>query len=261
MPSINIDGRFYRMYPPEKFLGHDEKALVLDTAHTVFLLVDVYGLGADLDKPGEKSDWMGLAADQNADPHDAIIVHKIRPALDAARRLNLPIIYTSNSAPRIALANSAYAEVKWNTLHLNKDELYAEDNIDPLEYHHGPSNVLKYSEIIKPCPTDYYVRKHTHSGFFDTRLDSLLRNLQCETLVCVGFALDMCLGATMLDALWRNYRVLLLRDCSYAVELPGIDDPPGSWTQRWILYTECAIGYTATADSWIKACDEALEAK
>src|SRR5215213_9992649 len=100
MPSINIDGRFYRMYPPEKFLGHDEKALVLDTAHTVFLLVDVYGLGADPDKPGEKSDWMGLAADQNADPHDTIIVDKIRPALDAARRLNLPIIYTSNSAPR-----------------------------------------------------------------------------------------------------------------------------------------------------------------
>ena len=62
----------------------------------------------------------------------------------------------------------------------------------------------------------------------------------------------------MLDALWRNYRVLLLRDCSYAVEIPGIDEPPGAWTNRWILYTECAIGYTATAEDWIRACDEAL---
>src|SRR5438067_8901455 len=84
MASIKINGRFYRMYPPEKFLGHAEKELMLDTNHTVFLLVDVYGLGADPDKPDEKSDWMGLAADQNADPHNAIIVNKMRPALDAA---------------------------------------------------------------------------------------------------------------------------------------------------------------------------------
>jgi hypothetical protein len=115
--------------------------------------------------------------------------------------------------------------------------------------------VLKYSEIIRPCPKDYYIRKHTHSAFFDTRLDSLLRNVNCETLVCVGFALDMCLGATMLDALWRNYRVLLLRDCTYAVEIPGIDQMPGAWTEHWVLYTECAIGYTATAENWITACE------
>jgi hypothetical protein len=33
----------------------------------------------------------------------------------------------------------------------------------------------------------------------------------------------------------------------------------GSWTQRWILYTECAIGCTATSQSWQDACHAALE--
>jgi ureidoacrylate peracid hydrolase len=254
MSAITISGRFYRMYPPEKFLGHAEKALELDTAHTVFLIVDVYGLGADEIDEETKNLWSGLVAERSTDPHDRIIVEHIRPALDTARRAGLPIVYVSNSAPRIALGRSAYQEFKTDTLQVNKDELYAEDTIDPLEYHYGSSKVLKYSSIIKPQPGDYYVRKHTHSGFFDTRLDSLLRNLRCENLVCVGFALDMCLGATMIDALWSNYRVVLLRDCTFAVEIPEFD-ALGAWTNCWILYHECAIGYTTTSERWIAACD------
>jgi len=254
MAIITIKGRYYRMYPPEGFLGHAEKEFKLDTSETVFLVVDVYGLGFDPES-GE-SQWMGLVSRQSIEREKEIIVNHIRPALDAAREVGLPIVYVSNSAPRIALARSAYWEQKWDTLHVDKDQLYAEDKVDPLEYHKGPSNVLKYSKVIAPREGDYYIRKHVHSGFFDTRLDSLLRNLGCKTLVCVGFALDMCLGTTMIDALWRNYRVILLRDCTYAIEIPGIDEP-GSWTNRWILYTECAIGYTATSEEWIAACKAA----
>jgi hypothetical protein len=62
----------------------------------------------------------------------------------------------------------------------------------------------------------------------------------------------------MIDALWRNYHVLLLRDCTYAIEIPGVDEP-GAWTQRWILYTECAIGCTTTSQAWQDACYAALE--
>jgi nicotinamidase-related amidase len=253
MSVIKINGRFFRLYPPEKFLGHAEKELALNPAETVFLIVDVYGLGFDPEKADEASEWSGMVSEHSKSREKEVIVKHIRPALDAARQVGLPVVYLSNSAPNIALSNSAYQEHKWDVLQVKKDELYAEDNIDPLEYHFGPSDVLKYSQIVAPRSGDYYVRKHVHSGFFDTRLDTLLRNLGCKTLVCAGFALDMCLGNTMIDALWRNYRVLLLRDCTYAIEIPGID-APGSWTDRWILYTECAIGYTATSEMWIAAC-------
>jgi len=254
MAVIRTKGRYYRMYPPEKFLGYAEKEFELDTSGTVFLVVDVYGLGADLEDTC-KTSW--VVSPQYAEGWKKAIP-RIRAAMDAAREVGLPVVYVSNSAPRIALSRSAYQEQKWDTLSVNKDELYAEDNVDPLEYHYGHSDVLKYSKIVAPQEGDYYIRKHVHSGFFDTRLDILLRNLGCKTLVCVGFALDMCLGTTMIDALWRNYRVLLLRDCTYAVELPGVDEP-GSWTNRWILYTECAIGYTATSEEWIAACKAAVK--
>ena len=68
---------------------------------------------------------------------------------------------------------------------------------------------LVYCAAVKPRAGDYYIRKHVHSAFFDTRLDTLLRNLGCTTVVALGFALDMCVGTTMIDALWRNYRVVL----------------------------------------------------
>src|SRR5918995_1206607 len=152
-----------------------------------------------------------------------IIRNAIRPALDAARAVGFPIVYVSNSAPRIAIKQSAYGEQKWETLHVVKDEIYAERNVDPLEYHAGPSNVLQFSEVIAPREGDYYIRKHVHSGFFDTRLDTLLRNLGVRNLVCVGFSADICLLGTMIDALYRNYRLVLLRDCTQAVEIPEVD--------------------------------------
>jgi ureidoacrylate peracid hydrolase len=244
------------MYPPEQFQGFAYKEFDLSPADTAFLLCDVYGLGYDPDDGDNRSDWQGLVSPQSVSREKDIVCNYIRPSLDAARAVGLPIIYVSNSAPRIALRQSAYGEQKWDTLEVSKDELYAEDTIDPLEYNYGPSNVLKYSKIIAPLPGDYYIRKHVHSAFFDTRLDTLLRNLGVRNLVCVGFALDMCLGNTMIDALWRNYRVLLLRDCTWAIEIPGVDEP-GAWTQRWLLYVECAIGCTSTAAAWRDACEQA----
>lgn len=52
MATLNITGRYYRLYPPDGFLGHAEQSLELDTAKTAFLVVDVYGLGFSSDDEG-----------------------------------------------------------------------------------------------------------------------------------------------------------------------------------------------------------------
>jgi len=247
--ELRIKGRYYRMFPPGAFLGFAEKDLVLDLTETAVVVVDIYG-----PEGGSNRSYSGMLSDHSASESGTVIRECIAPVLEAARSVGLPVIYLANSAPRIALHESAYWENKWDTQHVDVDDLYCEDRVDPREYFYGDSDVLKYNQYSEPKVGDYFVRKHTHSGFFDTRLDSLLRNLRVRTLVCVGFALDMCLGATMIDALWRNYRVLLLRDCTYAIELPGIDQP-GAWTSRWITYVECAIGYTAEGDAFVTECD------
>jgi nicotinamidase-related amidase len=253
--GLRVSGRYYRMYPPGSFLGFAEKDLTLDLTETAVVAVDIYG-------PDEASNrnYSGMLSDHSASESGTVIRERIAPVLGAARSVGLPVIYLANSAPKIGLRESSYWENKWDTQHVDVDDLYSEDGVDPREYHSGDSNVLKYNRFSEPRTSDYFVRKHTHSGFFDTRLDTLLRNLRVRTLVCVGFALDMCLGATMIDALWRNYRVILLRDCTYAIELPGID-LPGAWTSRWITYVECAIGYTAMGDAFVAECERICTAR
>lgn len=255
MRPIQINGRYFRKYPIGTPLGHADRELSLTADDTAFVLVDVYGLGFDAHPEPEAAPEPAVVP-IDRDHKRRVIVERVRPALDAARAAGFPVVYVTNSAPRIALARSAYAEHKRDTLRVDKDSFYAEQDVDPREYHHGPAKTLSYSDVIAPRPGDYFIRKHVHSGFFDTRLDTLLRNLGCRNLVFVGFALDACLGTTMIDALWRNYRVLLLRDCTLASEIPTIDEP-GAWTARWVLYVECAVGYTTTSADWIRACEDA----
>lgn len=260
MTGATIHGRYFRRYPVNQPLGHAEKELTIRPEDTAFVLVDVYGEGFD-DSPAHNPDASGVGERVPIDLNTKrrIIQDHLTPALRAARSAGLPVIYVSNSAPRVSLASSTYWEQKWDTLHLDKNEYFAEEGVDPREYHFGGPEVLRYSKSVAPRDGDYYVRKHVHSGFFATRLDTLLRNLGTRNLVFVGFALDECVGTTMIDALWRNYRVILLRDCTYASEITGVDEP-GTWTTRWILYTECSIGYTTTSSEWVEACSSLSQA-
>jgi nicotinamidase-related amidase len=243
-----LTGRYYRMFPPARFEGPTEKRLALARDQTALLAVDIYGDTARDDI------WSGMVSTSSTEQAGLILRDRIAPALEAARRIGLPVVYAANSAPRIALGRSAYGNMKRDTLEVDQDSLYAERDVDPREYHSGDSNVLGYSDVVAPRDGDYFVRKHVHSAFFETRLDSLLRNLGVRNLICVGFTLDVCLGTTMMDAVYRNYRVVLLRDCTYAIELPGVDDP-GSWTDRWITYVESCIGYTATSTEFLETCE------
>jgi len=51
MKDLQLSGRYYRMYPPEEYLGHAEEELVLPLDKTAFMLVDVYGLGYSTCEP------------------------------------------------------------------------------------------------------------------------------------------------------------------------------------------------------------------
>jgi nicotinamidase-related amidase len=63
-------------------------------------------------------------------------------------------------------------------------------------------------------PGDIRVDKHRMSGFWDTPLDSILRNLRVDTLLFAGVNLDQCVLHTMADANFLGYDTLLLEDCA-----------------------------------------------
>jgi len=117
---------------------------------------------------------------------------------------------------------------------------------------------VEISKLLAPQVGDYFVRKHAYSGFFETRLDSLLRNLRVETIVFVGFSLDVCLMCTMLDALNLNYEVVLLRDCTLASDLPD-EAASLAFTRRMVTWAEMVVGRTTTSVEFIAAAEPLLK--
>lgn len=60
---------------------------------------------------------------------------------------------------------------------------------------------------LTPEPSDLFVLKPMHSGFFHTPLELLLRELETKTLILAGFATNLCVAFTAYDAHMRGLRV------------------------------------------------------
>ncbi|MCL9761415.1 cysteine hydrolase family protein [Frankia sp. AiPa1] len=67
---------------------------------------------------------------------------------------------------------------------------------------------------LAPPADDLRIDKYRMSGFFDTPLDAVLRNLAVTTLLFAGVNSDQCVLATLSDAACLGYDVVLLEDCA-----------------------------------------------
>lgn len=237
---IEFDGRYLKTYATENSpAGQATERLSLDSAQTAFLLVDVYhGLQGTEDIEGvngpEGKRWYQT-------------VERIGRALNSARSVQLPVIYAINSAPRIALARSEFGAHFRRSWGGDFDHTFREGGLDPREYHDGRPAPLSFPPELEPQPGEYYIRKHVYSAFFDSRLDSLLRNLGIRTLISAGFWADTCMLATALDAFYRNYQVIWLRDGTIGDE---------QWALPWF---ETTIGYTVATDDFTAACSRTIK--
>ncbi len=239
METITLPARYYRTYPPGNPLGYAEETLALDPKRTAFLIVDVYGKGFDPDGDlGDAPAFYTKAVEQNRD----IVVNHIRPARDAARRAGMPIVYLTNY-----LAPSTNERTEWRNMSIRTC------GVDVLKTWPEPNDILAFSKVIAPAPGDYLIQKQMYSGFFETHLDSLLRSLDVTDLVAVGFDSRICLGTTVIDAMYRGYRVTVLRDGCSTSEYEETKE--GGWANFMaIRYFETCVGYTATSGDFVKAC-------
>lgn len=62
-------------------------------------------------------------------------------------------------------------------------------------------------------PTDERVIKHRMSSFYSTTLDAKLQMLGITTLIICGVATNVCVESTVRDAYFRDYDILVVRDC------------------------------------------------
>lgn len=249
MSRITLPGRYYRLYPSfDAPLGHATDQLEIDLDTCALLVVDVYGLGHDA--PGETGDDGAADADRSVltgiyQPDPAItdiIRNRIRPAKDAARAVGMTTVYLTNHlSPGLDRGN------EWRNMSIRTCD------VDVLEAWKEPNAILAHSAVIAPDEGDVLIRKQMYSGFFETDLDSTLRSRGIKTLVMMGFDSRLCLGTTAVDALFHNYRVIVLRDCVRTFEFPETQD--GEWANFIaIRQIESNVGYTATSQDFQDAC-------
>jgi ureidoacrylate peracid hydrolase len=67
---------------------------------------------------------------------------------------------------------------------------------------------------LTPQPGDTVLYKTRFSGFFRTRLDEVLRGRGIETLLVTGCTTSICVESTVRDAMFRDYRCVVLEDCA-----------------------------------------------
>jgi ureidoacrylate peracid hydrolase len=237
-------GRYYRNYPVGAPLGHTEELFELELDRTVFVIIDVYGQGLveegerDEDERHEVPELYRKWALDNRD----VVVDHIVPAKAAAKQLGLPVIYLTNY---LSPALTEQSELRDISLRV--------DGIDLLEAWREPNDIVSISGVIAPVEGEFLVKKQHYSGFFETHLDSLLRSLDARNLVTVGFESQVCLGTTVTDAMYRNYRVWVLRDAIATAEWPETTE------ERWanflaVRFIETHVGFTCTTQQWTEAC-------
>lgn len=76
------------------------------------------------------------------------------------------------------------------------------------------------------------IRKRRYSGFFETDLEAVLRQLRPEQVTVIGVCTDICVLHTVADLRNRDYRVIVPAEAVATFDAPG---HPGDEVQRWAL--------------------------
>lgn len=107
---------------------------------------------------------------------------------------------------------------------------------------------------LTPEPGDLVLYKHRFSGFYETELDSVLHRLEVRNLIVTGCTTSICVESTIRDAMFRDYRCVLLADCS--------GEPIGGNLSRSnheasLLTIQALLGWVSSSERFvlaIKAC-------
>lgn len=78
-------------------------------------------------------------------------------------------------------------------------------------------------EEIKPLENEPIVIKRTPGSFFNTTLETLLKNRGIENIIITGMKTNHCCDTTTREASARGYKTFVISDCVRTFDLKGID--------------------------------------
>lgn len=161
-------------------------SFVADLRRAALLVIDMQ---AEFMEPDWTAFWV---------PDATRMVPRLATVLAAARRAGIPVIYTAFSAT-----------------HLRLDRPRSGSSM-PNRYPGEPSDGLflesRFAPEVAPMPGELVLLKPSYGAFYDTPLDTILRNLNRDTVIITGTLTNLCCGTTARQAYDRGYQVVFGSD-------------------------------------------------
>jgi nicotinamidase-related amidase len=215
----------------------EPQSLTIDLARTAVVVIDMQN---DFCAKGGWVDYLG--ADYTPDRAPIEPLQRLLPALRGA---GVPVIWV-NWGNRPDLANMAP-----NQHHLYKPKGTGIGLCEPLPG--SGAHVLQKDswaaavvDELKIEPHDIRVDKYRISGFWDTPLDSILRNLGIRTVLFAGVNTDQCVMCSLTDANFLGYGCVMVTDCCATTS-------PDFCTEASIWNVKKCFGFVTGSDSILKA--------
>jgi nicotinamidase-related amidase len=141
-------------------------------------------------KPGWTSSWIPEATRQ---------VPRIKRLITYCRQTGIPVIYTVFSATHGYLDRPRYGSAMPNR--------FPDLGQDPRWFKQG-----KIWDELAPLPHDIVIHKPSYGAFYDTPLETILKNSGKDTLIISGTLTNCCCGTTARQAYERGYKVIFGSD-------------------------------------------------
>ena len=170
----------------------------------------------------------GAFADSGAPEHakSQNVVENVKRLAEAARQARMPVIHVhyivEEGAPGLKQNAPLFAGLK-----------------DANALVRGSWGAAP-AEGLEPQPGDHVVEKMRMNGFYDTRLDILLRGLGAETIVITGAWTNMSIEHTARHGADAGYEVVVVSD--------GTSTTGDEWQHAALNYALTNVGRVATTD-------------
>jgi ureidoacrylate peracid hydrolase len=216
----------------------------IDLAKTAVLVVDMQN---DFGSKGGMFDRAGI---------DISMIRKAIPptakVLAAARKFGIKVVYLK-MAYQSDLSDLGPPDSVNRVQHLQIMHV----GTDVIAPNGKPSRILirdtwntSVVDELKPVKGDIQLYKTRFSGFYKTPLHELLTNAGVRDLIVTGCTTSVCVDSTIRDAMFRDYRCVLMSDCT--------GEPIGNGLSRSnheasLLTVEVVLGWVSNSDEFVKA--------
>ncbi|MEO8922061.1 MAG: cysteine hydrolase family protein [Caldimonas sp.] len=215
----------------------EPQRVTMDLSRTAIIVIDMQN---DFCAKGGWVDHLGVDYSPDRSP-----IAPLQALLPELRKANVPVVWVSwgNRPDLLNMPPNQLHLYKPSGVGIGLGEALPGSGAHVLEKDSWAAAVV---DELEKQPTDINVDKYRISGFWDTPLDSILRNLGTKTLLFAGVNVDQCVMCSLQDANFLGYGCILLEDCCATTS-------PACCTEATIFNVKKCFGFVTRSNDILDA--------